>query len=65
MYMTPAQLSAATRANGTGAAGMGRRFAAGEVSDGSGWSGCVGYRGGDGVVVYSRGTREYIVLDMT
>ena len=36
MYMMPAQLSAATTANGSGAGGIGRGLAIGEVSGGSG-----------------------------
>jgi hypothetical protein len=51
MYITPAQLAAATMANGMGATGIGPGFAALLVSGGSGWSrGENGSAGGVGVV---------------
>jgi len=51
IYITPAQLAAATIANGIGATGIGPGFAALLVSGGSGWSsGENGSAGGVGVV---------------
>jgi hypothetical protein len=51
MYITPAQLAAATIANGIGATGIGPGFEALLVSGGSGWSrGENGSAGGVGVV---------------
>jgi hypothetical protein len=66
MYMTPAQLAAATIANGIGAIGMGPGFAALLVNDGRGCSsGENGSAGGFGVVEYNRGRRETRVRDRT
>jgi hypothetical protein len=66
MYMTPAQLAAATIANGIGAIGIGPGFAALLVNDGRGCSsGENGSAGGFGVVEYSRGRRETRVRDKT
>lgn len=51
MYITPAQLAAATMAKGRLAGGIGRGFAAGEVSGGKGcWPGAMGFEGVDGEV---------------
>ena len=66
MYMTPAQLAAATIANGIGAIGIGPGLAALLVNGGSGCSrGENGSAGGFGVVEYSRGRRETRVRDKT
>lgn len=66
MYMTPAQLAAATIANGIGAIGIGPGLAALLVNGGSGCSrGENGSAGGFGVVEYSLGRRETRVRDKT
>jgi hypothetical protein len=66
IYITPAQLNAATTANGTGAGGIGLGFAMGAVSGGSGWvRGWMGLRGVVGEEVYRRGRRERRVRDIT
>ena len=66
IYITPAQLAAATIANGMGATGIGPVFEALLVRGGSGWSrGENGSAGGVGVVWYKRGRRETRVRDKT
>jgi len=66
MYMTPAQLAAATIANGIGATGIGPGFAILLVRGGRGCSsGENGSAGGVGVVWYKRGRRETRVRDRT
>ena len=55
----------ATMVKGTGAGGIGRGLASGDVSAGRGWSsGWNGYLGGLGVFVYRRGRRERSARDM-
>jgi hypothetical protein len=64
--MTPAQLAAASIANGNGATGTGPGLDMGAVTGGRGCSrGEKGRRGGVEVVLYKRGRRETMVRDRT
>lgn len=66
MYITPAQLIAATILNGRFAGGIDRGFEAAEVNGGRGWgSGENGNAGVDAVWEYNLGMKDKIVRPST